>query len=124
MQAEDELDFLKEKEKAGLLKVGVRTVGELLQLFPKRYEDRRQFDAFPAQAGGDALCLRGMVIDSMQKRFGAKKGYYEVVVEEPGGANVFGGGSLSCRWFNMPFISKMVAVGHEVIVYGLSLIHI
>ena len=118
MQAEDELDFLKEKEKAGLLKVGVRTVGELLQLFPKRYEDRRQFDAFPAQAGGDALCLRGMVIDSMQKRFGAKKGYYEVVVEEPGGANVFGGGSLSCRWFNMPFISKMVAVGHEVIVYG------
>ena len=63
MRAEDELDFLKEKEKAGLLKVGVRTVGELLQLFPKRYEDRRQFDAFPAQAGGDALCLRGMVID-------------------------------------------------------------
>ena len=118
MRAEEELDFLKEKERAGLLKVGVRTVGELLQLFPKRYEDRRQFDAFPAQAGGDVLCLRGMVIDSMQKRFGAKKGYYEVVVEEPGGANVFGGGSLSCRWFNMPFISKMVAVGHEVIVYG------
>lgn len=118
MRAEDELDFLKEKERAGLEKVGVRTVGELLQFFPKRYEDRRQFDTFPAQAGGDALCLRGMVVDSMQKRFGAKKGYYEVILEAPGGVNVFGGGTLSCRWFNMPFISKMVAVGHEVIVYG------
>ncbi|WP_411845158.1 ATP-dependent DNA helicase RecG [Roseibacillus persicicus] len=118
MRAQESLDFLKEKEREGLAKVGVRTVGELLQLFPKRYEDRRQFDAFPAQAGGDALCLRGIVIDSVQKRFGAKKGYYEVVLEEPGGGNVFGGGSLSCRWFNMPFISKMVAVGHEVIVYG------
>ena len=118
MRAEDELDFLKEKERAGLLKVGVGTVGELLRLFPKRYEDRRQFDAFPAQAGGDALCLRGMVIDSMQKRFGAKKGYYEVVLEAPGGGDVFGGGTLSCRWFNMPFVSRMVAVGHEVIVYG------
>ena len=118
MRAEDELDFLKEKERAGLEKVGVRTVGELLQFFPKRYEDRRQFDTFPAQAGGDALCLRGMVVGSMQKRFGAKKGYYEVILEAPGGVNVFGGGTLSCRWFNMPFISKMVAVGHEVIVYG------
>ncbi|MGJ8723066.1 MAG: ATP-dependent DNA helicase RecG [Roseibacillus sp.] len=118
MRAEDELDFLKEKERAGLLKVGVRTAGELLRLFPKRYEDRRQFDAFPAQAGGDALCLRGMVVDSMQKRFGAKKGYYEVVLEAPGGGDVFGGGTLSCRWFNMPFVSRMVAVGHEVIVYG------
>lgn len=118
MRAEETLDFLREKERDGLAKVGVRTVGELLQLFPKRYEDRRQFDAFPAQAGGDALCLRGVVIDSMQKRFGAKKGFYEVVLEEPGGGNVFGGGALCCRWFNMSFISKMVAVGHEVIVYG------
>ncbi len=112
------MDFLKGKEREGLLKVGVRTVQDLLALFPKRYEDRRQFDAFPAQAGGDALCLRGMVVDSMQKRFGAKKGYYEVVLEQIGGSDVFGGGTLSCRWFNMPFVSKMVAVGHEVIVYG------
>lgn len=118
MRAEDGLDFLREKEREGLAKVGVRTVGELLEFFPKRYEDRRQFDAFPAQAGGDALCLRGQVVDSMQKRFGARKGLYEVVLEEPGGGTVFGGGSLSCRWFNMPFVSKMVAVGHEVIVYG------
>lgn len=118
MQADDELDFLKAREQEGLQKIGVHTIGDLLRLFPKRYEDRRRFDAFPAQAGGDALCLRGMVVDSMQKRFGAKKGFYEVVMEEPGGANVFGGGSLSCRWFNMPFVSKMVAVGHEVIVYG------
>ena len=118
MRTDDELDFVSEKGRAGLAKVGVQTVGDLLRLFPKRYEDRRQFDAFPAQAGGDPLCLRGMVVDSMQKRFGGRKGFYEVVLEQPGGMNVFGGGSLSCRWFNMPFVNKMVAVGHEVIVYG------
>ena len=88
MQTDDELDFLKAREQEGLQKIGVHTIGDLLRLFPKRYEDRRRFDAFPAQAGGDALCLRGMVVDSMQKRFGAKKGFYEVVMEEPGGANV------------------------------------
>lgn len=118
VRAEDGLDFLSQKERDALEKVAITTVGDLLQWFPKRYEDRRQFDAFPAQAGGDLLCLRGVVIDSMQKRFGGSKGYYEVILEEPGGATVFGGGTISCRWFNMPFVSKMVAVGHEVIVYG------
>jgi ATP-dependent DNA helicase RecG len=115
---ESALDFLKEKEREALAKAGLLTVGDVLTWFPKRYEDRRHFDAFPAQAGGDALCLRGLVIDSMQKRLGGRKGFYEVVLEEPGGGNVFGGGTIACRWFNMSFVSKMVAVGHEVIVYG------
>lgn len=117
LRALDKLDFLKEKERAALEKAKVLTVAELLAWFPKRYEDRRQFDAFPAQAGGDALCLRGMVIDSMQKRFGGTKGYYEVVLEAPG-EQIFGGGTIACRWFNMPFVSRMVAVGHEAIIYG------
>jgi len=34
------------------------------------------------------------------------------------GDHVFAGGKLTCRWFNMPYISKMLAAGHEVIVYG------
>jgi len=117
LRAEDQLDFLKGKEREALAKAKVFTVADLLAWFPKRYEDRRQFDAFPAQAGGDALCLRGLVIDSMQKRFGGTKGYYEVVLEAPG-EQIFSGGTVACRWFNMPFVSRMVAVGHEVIVYG------
>lgn len=126
MRAEDGLDLLSskvsqkvsQKEREALGKVGITSGGELLNWFPKRYEDRRQFDSFPAQAGGDPLCLRGQVIDSAQKRFSGGKGYYEIMLEEPGGESVFGGGSISCRWFNMPFVSRMVAVGHEVIVYG------
>lgn len=118
MRAEDGLDFLSQAQSNALEKKGITTVEGLLEWFPKRYEDRRQFDSFPAQAGGDPLCLRGSVIDSMQKRFGRGKGFYEIVLEEPGGGSVFGGNTISCRWFNMPFVSRMVAVGHEVIVYG------
>ncbi len=118
MDTRDELNFLSERERDGWAKVKVHTVGELLRFFPKRYEDRRSFDAFPAQAGGDPLCLRGKVIDSMQKRFGRQRGFYEVVVEEDGGGSVFGSNTLLCRWFNMPLVSRMVAVGHEVILWG------
>jgi hypothetical protein len=35
-----------------------------------------------------------------------------------GTGGVFGSGKITCRWFNMPFIHKLVAAGQEVIVYG------
>ncbi len=35
-----------------------------------------------------------------------------------GSGGVFGSGKITCRWFNMPFMSKVVAAGHQVIAYG------
>ena len=92
-------------------------MGDLLDWFPKRYEDRRRFDAFPAQAGGEAVCLQGTVVDSARKRFGGRRQFYEIVIQE-GGDNVLSSNKITCRWFNMPYLHRMVAVGHEVVVYG------
>lgn len=111
------LDHLSEKEGTALATAERHTVGDLLDWFPKRYEDRRRFDAFPAQAGGDAVCLRGTVIDSARKRFGGKRQFYEILVQE-GGGNILASNKIACRWFNMPYVHRMVAVGHEVVVYG------
>ena len=35
-----------------LASAGISNCGQLLDWFPKRYEDRRRFDVFPFQAGG------------------------------------------------------------------------
>ncbi len=35
-----------------------------------------------------------------------------------GSGGVFGSGKITCRWFNMPFIAKILAAGSEVCVYG------
>ena len=53
----------------------------------------------------------------MKRRFGPRKQFYEAVVMD-GTGGVFGSGKVTCRWFNMAFIHKMVASGQEVIVYG------
>jgi ATP-dependent DNA helicase RecG len=110
-------DFLAPKEVISLAAAGLHSAGDLLDWLPRRYEDRRRFDAFPAQAGGPAVCLRGTVVDSMNRAFGARKRFYEAVVMD-GTGGVFGSGKVTCRWFNMPFIHKMVASGQEVILYG------
>ena len=117
MRAESSLqDFpgLKSREWESFEKAGVHTGQELLDWLPKRYEDRRRFDSFPAQAGGSAVCLRGVVLDTQRKGFGGKS-FHEAVIED----EACGGFSrLTCRWFNMPYINKVIAAGQEVVLYG------
>lgn len=108
---------LSDKEIQSFQAGGFTTVGQLLEHFPKRYEDRTRFDVFPNQAGGDAVCLRGMVVDSSTKHFGPARRCYEAIILD-GCGGVFGSGKITCRWFNMPFMKSVVAVGHEVSVYG------
>lgn len=96
---------------------GLSTVGGLLERLPKRYEDRRAFDAFPAHPGGGALCLRGTVVDTRVRRFGGRKQFYQADVFE-GGGDAITTGKITCRWFNMPWMKNALAAGHEVILYG------
>ncbi|MFT5882430.1 MAG: ATP-dependent DNA helicase RecG [Crocinitomicaceae bacterium] len=110
-----ELGFLTAKEIIAFSTAQITTVQQVLDHLPKRYEDRRQFAAFPAQATGQSMCLRGVVVDCQRKGFGGRKGIHEVVVGTDDG---FSGNTIVLRWFNMPYISKMLAVGHELIFYG------
>lgn len=95
----------------------MRTVGDLLEHFPKRYEDRRRFDSFPTQGAGPPVCLRGTVIDAAKRHFGRQRGYFEAIIMN-GVGGVFGSEKITCRWFNMPYIHRMIATGQEVVVYG------
>ncbi len=113
----DALGTLPGRELSALAEAGLGTVDDLLMRLPRRYEDRRRFDAFPAQAGGAPVCLRGAVVDSSRRRFGRGKQFFEAVVMD-GSGGVFGSGKVTCRWFNMPFMHKVMATGQEVVIFG------
>ena len=110
------LAILSPKESQALESAGFETVAHLLAHFPKRYEDRRQFDAFPTLPTGKPVCLHGGVIDAGTKGFGKTRFYEAVILDGSGG--IFGSGKITCRWFNMPFMSKVIAAGQQVIAYG------
>ena len=111
------VDFISAKDVLAYGSGNVLTIDDLLDRLPKRYEDRRTFDAFPAQAGGVSLCLRGMVVDTQVRRFGGRKQFYQAVVFE-GGSNALNSNKITCRWFNMPWMKNALAEGHEVILFG------
>lgn len=112
----NDLSQLAGKEKQALAAVGIHRVEQLLDHLPRRHEDRRRFDVFPSQASAEPVCLRGRVVDSTRRHFGGRSFYEAVVMDESGG--VFGSGRITCRWFNMHFIHKLVATGQEIVVYG------
>ena len=111
------LSLLLPREVVALAAAGVTNAATLLDHFPKRYEDRRRFDAFPSQATTVAVCLRGTVIDASLKHPGPGRLFFEIIIMDPSGG-IFGSGKITCRWFNMPFIQKLVAVGHEISIFG------
>lgn len=111
------VDFLTPKEVLTLTTSSIATPGQLLDYLPRRYEDRRRFDSFPAMAGGPAICIRGKVIDT-RNRFGPRVRFYEAIVADSSGNPAMGPATLTCRWFNMPFLNKVLAAGQEVILHG------
>ena len=111
------IDFISAKDVLAYGSAKILTVAHLLDRLPKRYEDRRRFDAFPAQASGSSLCLRGMVVDTKVTRFGGKKQFYQAVIFE-GGNNALNSNKITCRWFNMPWMKNALAEGHEVVLFG------
>jgi ATP-dependent DNA helicase RecG len=111
------LSLLPPKDVAALAAAGLTTPGAVLEHLPRRYEDRRRFDAFPNQPSPLPVCLRGTVIDAALRGFGHGRRFYEAIVMD-GSGGVFGSGKVTCRWYNMPFIHKLLATGHEVILYG------
>ncbi|MCB1230563.1 MAG: ATP-dependent DNA helicase RecG [Verrucomicrobiae bacterium] len=104
------------KLREGLEALGLRTVEDLLRHYPRRYEDRTRFDRFPNQATDRPLCLRGEVTDSQKRYMPGRRSFFEATVEDPAGDVM--SGRIVLRWFNMPYISKLIATGQTLVLYG------
>lgn len=100
-----------------LERLGLFTVGDLLTHYPRRYEDRRQFPAFPNAASDTPVCVRGIVIHTALKRMGGgKRTMFEATLQEPAGHAL--SARMILRWFNAPYVAKMLAHGQQLVAYG------
>lgn len=100
-------------ERAVLLsKLGVQTVGDLLMLSPRRYEDRRKMVPIRDLVAGEKQAARGRVV-AMGRKFMRQRSrnLFEIVLDD-------GTGRLHCRWWNAAFIDRLFKVGDEVLVFG------
>jgi ATP-dependent DNA helicase RecG len=96
-------------------KEGIKTVADVVWHLPFRHEDRRQMQALAFQAGPLPSCHHVLVTKTGNKFFGGRSGVFEAVVRHATGLL---GQQLTLKWWNMPFMSRVLAEGQELIVYG------
>lgn len=107
------LPGLSEREARALREAGFESVWDLLQRAPRRYEDRRMTAPIAGIGDGETLSLRVHVYGAGW-RFSYKR-YFEVSAGAEGDPN---GARLLLRWFNMPYVAKLLSVGMNLSVYG------
>ncbi len=111
----DSVDWLPRPKLAPLRRLGLASLGDLIRHFPHRYEDRRIFDRFPDGPSDIPVCLFGEVKKTSYRRFGPRR-IFEIRIEEED-ANVLSQ-PLTCRWYNMPWVQKMIAGGQRIVLFG------
>jgi ATP-dependent DNA helicase RecG len=99
-----------------LRRLGLQTAADLLTHYPRRYEDRREFAAFPNEESDQPICLCGVVVKTRLLRFGRGKKIFEAVLEEKEAHAL--SQPLVLRWFNLHYVQKMILTGQRLVVFG------
>jgi RecG-like helicase/REP element-mobilizing transposase RayT len=112
----EDLSWIPRPRLLALRRLGIETTEDLLTHFPRRHEDRTEFQQFPREETDTPICLCGEVIKTSLRRFGGWKKIFEATLEEsqPNALSE----PLVCRWFNLHYVQKMIATGQRIVVFG------
>ncbi len=91
-------------------KLGVKTLRDLLYLFPRRYEDRTQFKKIGELEPAESVTLRGEVL-TLGIRPIRSRPLFELVAGDDTGM-------VHAVWFNQAYLKSQFAVGTKVILSG------
>jgi len=92
--------------------LGVETVEDLLYLFPRRYEDRRQITPLALLRIGEYQTATGQILSvHSRQNWYTHKSVCEISIGDKGGR-------LYCVWFNQNYMSKYFKAGQKVVVFG------
>ncbi len=114
------LEWFPPQRARALERFGLRTVEDLLTHYPRRYEDRREFDRFPHDETEKPVCICGQVIKTASRRFKGWRFMFDATIQEtsPDGEPNMLSPQIICRWYNVHFVRKMIATGMRLVVYG------
>lgn len=96
---------------AGLSKLGVVTVEDLLLRLPMRYEDRRRTDLIADLLPGIRTSVVGTIAVAGLRRT-RRMPLYEVLLDD-------GSGRLKALWFGQPFLQNVLVRGKRAVLFGL-----
>ena len=101
-----------EKRAEAFAKLGIFTVGDLLNFFPRDYEDRRKTLDISELRAGDKACIRASISSAVKTRK-IRNGFTLTefrAVDESGGINIV--------YFNQKYVADKLSSGETYIFFG------
>jgi len=94
-----------------LERLGVRTIGDLLTLYPRRYDDFSTIRPIGTLKPGEQVTVVGQVWDVHSRA--SKRGMSIVTATVTDGS-----GTMEATWFNQPYLEKQLQQGRNIILSG------
>ncbi|MGL5963079.1 MAG: ATP-dependent DNA helicase RecG [Fusobacteriaceae bacterium] len=114
--SELELDFLKERELKDLKKLkklGIENVFQLLNYFPRSYDNRTNLKKISELGDNEYVVIKGEVLTcGMGSTFNNKKLVKARISD--------GSGVVELTWFSAPYVSKALKIGEEYYFIGVA----
>ncbi|HSF02680.1 MAG TPA: ATP-dependent DNA helicase RecG, partial [Solirubrobacterales bacterium] len=95
-------------------RLGLETVGDALNRFPRHYEDRREFVPFRSLRAGQPQATSGTVSQVIAPPRGRGRVPLKVVFRDASGF-------LVGLWFNQPYLAQVFKRGQRVVLFGRAL---
>jgi len=106
------LDGVGPKNSEKLAKLDIRSLGDMLYHFPRRYDDYTQLKTINRLRFGEEVTVIGTVQSTTSRSIrGGKSKLVEVIITD-------GSGALRINWFNQPWILKSLKEGIQVVLAG------
>lgn len=95
-----------------LNKLGLFTIEDILNYFPRAYEDRGRYKKICELIDGETVAFNAIIISNVSEtRVRRNMAIYKTVAKDETG-------SIGITWFNQPYIKKQLKVGMEYSFYG------
>lgn len=114
MRLQDKVSTIKgvgEKKTALLKNLKVETIEDLLNLYPRKYEDRREVISIMEAPFGKDVLVKGVVTSKQMWSRNSKKIPLKIAVQD-------NSAKLEVLFFNGKFLSNLFVVGNEYTFYG------
>ncbi len=100
------------KKRAELLgKLGVKTIRDLLFLYPRRYEDYSTLKTINRLVDGERVSVLATVWDAGTRKTRADRSLFHAILSD-------NTGMLEVTWFNQPYLAERIRAGMQILVSG------
>jgi len=100
------------KKAESLNKIGIETVRDLIEYFPRAYDDRSVVKKLSEVIEGERVTVEASIVNSVDARFlGKFKSVSKVVISD-------GSEQAICTWFNQPYVSNQLKIDEVYRFYG------